>query len=262
MPEIFSSQKDGKPEFAVPGWDVTSRKYLVALSAHQAPLPAGLDFRRVFINNTVPGEISGYHAFQMGQYLALRGDVRVYDWQTLLANSKPYNDDRRAALTNWANKEMDPRTPVLATVIKRRDAVRMAMTKVLRQNRLDAFVNPVTTTLAAKIGGAGRPRGATSVFGGTFGYGAALGIPEVFVPAGFATSTYDGVFRLSADGKRYETVEGTTPTPLPGIGLPYNIAFWAEPGQESNLIRIGSAYEAATHHRKPPPGFGPVKGEP
>lgn len=264
LPEIFSSQKDGKPEFAVPGWDVASRKYLVALASHQAPMPAGLDFRRVFMNGpAVPGEVTGYHfAFQMGQYLALRGDSRVNDWQTLLANSKPYNEDRKAALTNWSNKEMDPRTLALSTTVKRRDAVRMAMTKVLRQNRLDAFVNPVTTTLPGKIGGSGRPRGATSAFGGTFGYGAALGIPEVFVPAGYATSTVDGVFKLAADGKRYESVEGTTPVALPGIGLPFNIAFWAEPGQESNLIRIGSAYEAATRHFKAPPGFGRVKGEP
>jgi len=25
---------------------------------------------------------------------------------------------------------------------------------------------------------------------------------------------------------------------------------------------VASAYEAATHHRKAPPAFGPVKGEP
>jgi Asp-tRNA(Asn)/Glu-tRNA(Gln) amidotransferase A subunit family amidase len=88
-----------------------------------------------------------------------------------------------------------------------------------------------------------------------------LGIPEVFVPAGFADTAYDAKFELSKDGKKYEGVEGTEPTKLGGIGLPYNIGFWAEPGQESNLIKIGSAYEAATHHRAPPPAFGPVKGE-
>ena len=50
MPEIFSWKKDGKPEFTLPGWDVTSRKYLVALSAHKAPLPDGMNFNRVFAN--------------------------------------------------------------------------------------------------------------------------------------------------------------------------------------------------------------------
>jgi amidase len=88
-----------------------------------------------------------------------------------------------------------------------------------------------------------------------------LGIPEVFVPAGFAETIYDMRFKLAADGKSYEGEESTTPTTLPGIGLPFNIGFWAEPGQEANLIKVASAYEMATHHRRPPPAFGPVKGE-
>ncbi len=50
MPEVLSWQKDGKPEFAVPGWDVTSREYSWRPSAHKAPWPANLDFRRIFGN--------------------------------------------------------------------------------------------------------------------------------------------------------------------------------------------------------------------
>jgi hypothetical protein len=84
----------------------------------------------------------------------------------------------------------------------------------------------------------------------------------VFVPAGFSNEVYDATFALSADGTKYEGVEGTAATKLGGAGLPFNIAFWAEPGQESNLIKVASAYEAASKHRKAPPGFGPVKGEP
>ena len=45
-------------------------------------------------------------------------------------------------------------------------------------------------------------------------------------------------FKLAADGKSYEGEESTTPTTLPGIGLPFNIGFWAEPGQEANLIKV------------------------
>ena len=67
---------------------------------------------------------------------------------------------------------------------------------------------------------------------------------------------------MGADGKSYEGEESKTATKLGGIGLPYNIGFWAEPGQEANLLKVASAYENATHHRKPPPAFGPVKGEP
>ena len=259
MPEIFSSKKDGKPEFQVPGWDVTSRKYLVALSVHKAPLPADMTFNRVFSNPPAdPDAITGYtFAYQFAQYLALRGDTRVYDWQTLNANAKYYNDVRKVAMKNWENKEMDIRTDAVTYTIKRRDTLRMALTKVLLQNKLDVLVNPVNLTPQGKIGGAGAQGGG----GGGFGYGAMLGIPEVFVPAGFADTIIDMKFELSKDGKKYDGVEGTEPTKLGGIGLPYNIAFWAEPGQESTLIKVASAYEAATHHRQAPPAFGPVKGE-
>ena len=65
--------------------------------------------------------------------------------------------------------------------------------------------------------------------------------------------------KLSADGKSYEGEESATPTKPGGIGLPYNIGFWAEAGQEATLLKVASAYEAATHHRRPPPAFGPVK---
>ncbi|MFL6617535.1 MAG: amidase family protein, partial [Povalibacter sp.] len=264
MPEVFSWKRDGKPMFSVPGWDVASRKYLVALSAHKAPLPSSMTFNSVFANPpNDPDEITGYtFAFQLGQYLTLREDSRVYDWATLNANAKYFNDVRRAAMKNWENKEMDIRTNAVTYTMKRRDTLRMAMTKVLLQNKLDMFVNPVNLTLQGKIGGAQFPRGDSSARGPAFGYGAMLGIPEVFVPAGFADSVYDLEFVLAEDGKSYGAKESATPTKLGGAGLPYNIGFWAEPGQEANLIKVGAAYEAATHHRKPPPAFGPLRGEP
>ena len=161
MPEIFSWQRDGKPQFTLPDWDMTSRKYLIALSAHQAPLPDGMNFNSVFANApNNPDDVSGYtFAFQFGQYLALRGDSRVYDWTTLNANAKYFNDTRRAAMKNWENKEIDIRTNAITYTMKRRDTLRMAMTKVLVQNDLDMFVNPVNLTLQGKIGGANVGRG-------------------------------------------------------------------------------------------------------
>ncbi len=261
MPEVFSWKKDGKPEFEVPGWDVTSRKYLVSLATHKAPLPANLGFNRIMGGApNDPDAVSGYSfAYDFAKYLMLRGDSKVYDWTTLNANAKYYNDARRAAMKNWENKEMDIRTNVLTYTMKRRDTVRMVMNKVLLQNKIDVFVNPVNPLLPGKIGGATVGGGGGG--GGGFGYGAQLGIPEVFVPAGFADSVYDPTFVLSKDGTKYEGAEPTVPTKVGGIGLPYNIAFWAEPGQEATLIKVASAYEAASKHRKAPPGFGPVKGE-
>jgi amidase len=258
MPEVFSWMKDGKSEFAVPGWDVTSRKYLVALSAHKAPLPANMNFNRVFGEPPEDKDaVSGYSfAYDFAKYLTLRGDKKVYDWQTLNANAKYYNDARRVAMKNWENKEMDIRTDAITYTMKRRDTLRMAMIKVLRQNDIDVFVNPVNPTLPEKIGGAATGESGSRV---GFGYGARLGIPEVFVPAGFSPTVVDARFVLSSDGEKYEPELNDSPTQLGGVGLPFNIAFWAEPGQEPALIKVASAYEAATHHRKAPPGFGPVK---
>jgi Asp-tRNA(Asn)/Glu-tRNA(Gln) amidotransferase A subunit family amidase len=270
MPDVLSwKKKDGTPEFVVPGYDVTSRKYLVAAASHKAPWPANLNFRAIFGNPPAGMDpVTGYtFSFQFAQYLLERGDSRVHDWETLNANAKYYNDVRRVAMKNWENKAIDIRTHAVTYTIKRRDSLRMVMLKVMDQNKLDAFVNPVTTTLPEKIGGAGNRRGDAASAGpvggrGGFGYGAMLGTAEVFVPAGFSDTIYDRKFALDKDGKKYETVDGTEPTKLGGAGLPYNMAFWAGPGDEAKLLKIASAYEEATHHRKAPPGFGPVKGEP
>jgi amidase len=45
--------------------------------------------------------------------------------------------------------------------------------------------------------------------------------------------------------------------PIPAK-LPLGIMLVGRPFAEPTLIRIGSAYEAATKHRVPPPDFGPV----
>src|SRR5712671_4036420 len=156
IPEIFSWKKDGKAEFEVPGWDVTSRKYLVALAAHKAPLPANLNFNRVFGNPPDdPSAVSGYtFAYDFEKYLALRGDKTVKDWQSLNTNAKYFNDVRRVAMKNWENKAIDIRTDAVSFIMKRRETARMAMMKVMEQNKIDVFVNPSSTSVAAKLGGA------------------------------------------------------------------------------------------------------------
>jgi amidase len=256
MPEILSWQLDGKPEFAVEGWDVTSRDYLVAASVHKAPWPANLNFRRIIANMpSTPDTVTGYtFAFQFAQYLMLRGDERVYDWKTLNENAKYHTDTRRAAMKNWENKEMDIRTEAVTHIVKRRDAVRIAVLKVMEQNKLDAFISSSTTGMAGKLGGA------PSSMRRSYGIGATLGLPEVFVPGGFNTTIFENQFALSEDGTKYEGKSGTKATKLSGP-LPFNIGFWAGPGEEAAVIKVASAYEAATKHRKPPEDFGPVDAE-
>jgi Asp-tRNA(Asn)/Glu-tRNA(Gln) amidotransferase A subunit family amidase len=41
--------------------------------------------------------------------------------------------------------------------------------------------------------------------------------------------------------------------------MPISLMVWAGPGFDSDVIKVASAYEAATQHRVPPPSFGPVR---
>jgi amidase len=89
-------------------------------------------------------------------------------------------------------------------------------------------------------------------------YGPNAGLTEVLIPAGYVTTAYDPVFKLSPDRKRYIPAPSDTPTPLAAPGLPFSLVFRAEPGREDIVLRIASAYEAASRRRIPPPAFGPL----
>ena len=80
----------------------------------------------------------------------------------------------------------------------------------------------------------------------------------MLVPAGYVTTVYDPVFALNPDGTRYVSKPSRTPTTIPEPGLPFSLVFRAEPGREDVLLKIASAYEAASRRRVPPPAFGPI----
>jgi amidase len=44
--------------------------------------------------------------------------------------------------------------------------------------------------------------------------------------------------------------------------MPVAWTFFSGQGEEPMLIKVGTAYESATHHRRPPPAFGPVADRP
>jgi Asp-tRNA(Asn)/Glu-tRNA(Gln) amidotransferase A subunit family amidase len=77
------------------------------------------------------------------------------------------------------------------------------------------------------------------------------GIPTLSVPAGFTTHVIDRVRDARAPGG--SRLVGPVPAKLP-VG----IMLFGRPFSEPTLLRIASAYEAATKHRIAPPDFGPV----
>ena len=79
------------------------------------------------------------------------------------------------------------------------------------------------------------------------------------VPAGYTQVAFDPQYVLTSDKQEYIEVTGEVESRLPHP-MPVSLMFWSAPGSDSAVIRAASAYEAATHHRVPPPAFGALTG--
>ena len=104
-------------------------------------------------------------------------------------------------------------------------------------------------------------RGRTPI-GNESAFGPNAGETEVLIPAGYVQTVYDASFALSADRKDYVSVDNATPTPVPAPGLPFSLVFRAEPGHEDVILKVASAYEAASKRRVSPPQFPPLPAKP
>jgi Asp-tRNA(Asn)/Glu-tRNA(Gln) amidotransferase A subunit family amidase len=226
----------------------------VALSQGKAPLSEKLSLRRLFKQSE---QFQGPLAWN--RYLARRGDERVKDWASWVANAKWDSDTQRAAAINAVSVQDARIAPDTISHVKMQTALRMIVLKVMYENGIDAFVNPENTLPPFKLGGASEP---TVDHRDANGYGQGftpmMGAPEIEVPAGYVTHSYDPTYVLSPDKKRYVPVTGAVKTQLPQP-MPISLAFWAGPGDEPAVIKVSSAYEAATQHRVPPPKFGPPR---
>ena len=258
VPEYFwQKTRSGELEFAVPGWDVTTIDYAIALAMGKAPLSPKLNLRRI------SGGLDNFKSpFTVNKYLKERGDERIKDWASWFANAKWEDDDQRASAQN-AVAVQDLRAPAdEISYLKMQTALRLVVLKVMHENKIDLFVNPEQTTPPYKIGGPGEPtvnnRGSTSC---CQQFTALLGGPEIDVPAGFTQTVYEPKYVLSSDKTRYITVTGEVESKLPHP-MPISLMLWSGPGSDSDVIKAASAYQEATHHRTPPPAFGPLPGEP
>jgi amidase len=251
MPEYFQEKDDkGKYKFAVPGYAVTWRDYLVKAAEGKAPLSENLNLRTI---NDAP--LTTSFGFHLEQYLMRRGDARVNDWKSLNENSKYYSESRTVSMRNWEHRE-DLASDGITRIMKMRDVMRLVVLNVMRRNHIDVLVNPTITIPPTRIGYANEPTVKDRPTG-RFPTSANLGIPELTVPAGFNRIVYDPEYVLKEAKDAYENVTSKKKTEL-DAALPVGISFWAGPGDEPILLRAASAYEAATRHRVPPPDFGPV----
>ena len=130
---------------------------------------------------------------------------------------------------------------------------RLALQRMMVENSIAAFVHPENTVPTPKIQGPNV--GAISLEGIT----PFLQIPRVVVPAGMNDVVIEPQYALNETKTDYiATIAPKTPkTKLPH-SMPIAITFFAGQGEEPTLIKIGTAYESATHHRISTPAFGPV----
>jgi Asp-tRNA(Asn)/Glu-tRNA(Gln) amidotransferase A subunit family amidase len=139
--------------------------------------------------------------------------------------------------------------------LEARDFKRLAIQRTVMQGmamlNLDAVAYPTGNVPPGIIGAPveptvnGRSHQAWDLLG-------RMGFPAITVPAGFTTQVLDRVRDANAPG-------GTRLlNPVPAR-LPVGIDFLAMPFDEPMLLRIASAYEAATKHRRPPSPFSSLK---
>jgi Asp-tRNA(Asn)/Glu-tRNA(Gln) amidotransferase A subunit family amidase len=192
--------------------------------------------------------------YMLNRYLRERGDANIKSMRDLIDKSKYYRDirpdagfiDRKAALEE-INSAL---TLDLATIFQDRFANQQVMLQCMAEQNLDAVMSPSGNIPAYVLGAPIEPPldGRTNSVWGLLGQ---HGIPTLSVPAGFTTRVFDRVRDATAPG-------GTRlAAPIPAR-LPLGIMFWGRPFSEPTLLKIASAYEAATKHRIPPPDFGPV----
>jgi amidase len=241
-PKLFPADANGKP--------ATDRvATLVDMFFDPSLVPPG-----VTIRNIAGASNAGMSKYMIDRYLRERGDANIKSLRDLIDKSKFYRDirpeagfiDRKAALEETqSSMALD-----MAAVFQDRFAYQQVVLQCMAQENLDALVSPSGNIPAYILGAPIEPplEGRTNSVWGLLGQ---HGFPTLSVPAGFTTQVFDRVRDPAAPG-------GTRLAEPVAAKLPLGIMFVGRPFAEPTLIKIGSAYEAATKHRVPPPDFGPV----
>ena len=281
MPDLlFRVRADGTPvfpDFAVavvptefaPGKIFGTGKmqpidYCVEMAEGRIAPPKNLDLATIQnqeMANTFRFHISQYLSRRAGDWKAKGFAETLADWASLNARSKFWGDDQRAAFKNW-EEVADPRNPHgrrqgVNERIMLRELLRRVDMMVILENKLDALVRLHTPWPPGLIGHAYQYDIASNLRPELLS-GPNAGLTEVLIPAGYVTTVYDPVYKLTPDGKRYVSQASDRPTTIPAPGLPFSLVFRAEPGKEDVLLKVASAYEAASQRRVPPPNFGPL----
>ena len=212
--------------------------------------PQGPSIREVGNERT-----QGEGRYVLDVYLHDRGDANIKSTEDLINKSKFFSDVREGTGFNDKKKGLETKFKDQTLDLKARLQSRFALQQIVLQcmalQNLDAVTYPTGNIPAPKLGAPTEPtvNGRSALAWTLLG---ANGFPAMTVPAGFTTQVYDRVVDATAAG-------GTRLSDPVAAKLPVGIDFLGRPYSEPTLLKIATSYEAATRHRSPPPGFGPVR---
>ena len=157
----------------------------------------------------------------INQYLAALGDqVPVHSLAEIIKSGK-FHPSIEARLKEAQSFDQPIETaPACRVDEDTRAQLRVAVLQLMDTRKLDALVYPTWSNPPRLIGDLNTPAGDNNQV-----FSPATGFPAITVPMGFLR-----------DGR-----------------LPAGLQFFGRPWSEGELIRLGYAYEQATHHRHPPP---------
>jgi Asp-tRNA(Asn)/Glu-tRNA(Gln) amidotransferase A subunit family amidase len=222
---------------------------------------------------TAPGANggNGEARFEYNLWLRLRGDANIKTLTDLYTKANFFNDPQFAPLKNSLMNSDKARTLDMAARMQLRFMTQQVLLAAYADMNLDAVVYPTTNIPPAKLGAPAEPtvNGRNGLIWS--GPGLTQGFPVIAVQAGFNTVVYDRIRDPAAPPPPPGWVRGARggygdgdqePTilvgPTPAV-LPVSMDISGRPFSEPTLIAIAGAYQDFTHHRHPPPDFGPLK---
>jgi amidase len=191
------------------------------------------------------GTDSGDARYNFNAYTRERGDANIQSLTDLIAKANFWNDPDPQMPNRKSGLQSTDRARSFATAsaLQTRFAVQTVVYECFAEKDLDAVVYPSGNVPPAILTSPEEP----SVNGRGLNWTtiSSRGFPALTVPAGFTTRVYD----LDQEGVRGPATPAALPVGVDILALPFN---------EHIVFEIGTAYEAATGHRRQPPGFGPL----
>ena len=159
--------------------------------------------------------------YDINEYLAKQGDrVPVHSLEEIISSGKFHESVRARLEQSQRSTPEGPESEACKADAAYREAFGAAVTRVMDELKLDAFVYPTWSQPPQLIGSANQRQAGdnSQVFSPTSGF------PAINVPMGY-------------------TRGGT---------LPAGMTIFGRAWSEATLIKLAYAYEQATHHRRPP----------